>query len=81
MANNHGGKTDQGKVSATFLYGAARFNTYLVALASSSSEELASRKEQAIKYYLGEYEKMLEEHFTDYIDNYDTYMGSKQTER
>ncbi len=79
VANEHGTKTDQGQVSATFLYGAARFNTYLVASASGSSEELNSRKDQAIKYFMGEYEKMLEEHFADYINNYDTYMGSPQT--
>ncbi|HIQ38373.1 MAG TPA: DUF3144 domain-containing protein [Desulfocapsa sulfexigens] len=29
--NSYGGKAEQGKVSATFLYGAARFNTFLVA--------------------------------------------------
>ena len=74
VANSYGGKTEQGKVSATFLYGAARFNTFLVASASSSAKELASRKEQAIKYFMAEYEKMLEEHFVDYTENYDTYI-------
>ena len=76
VANDNSGKVDQGKVSATFLYGAARFNTFLVASASASGEELASRREEAIKYFMDEYEKMLEEHFTDYIENYDTYIGN-----
>ena len=78
VANSNSGKADQGKVSATFLYGAARFNTFLVAAASGSSDELASRKEEAIKYFMVEYEKMLEEHFSDYIENYDTYIGKPQ---
>jgi hypothetical protein len=76
IANSYSGKTEQGKVSATFLYGAARFNTFLVASSSSSKDELASRKEEAIKYFIAEYEKMLEEHFTDYTENYDTYIGN-----
>ena len=78
VANSNSGKADQGKVSATFLYGAARFNTFLVAAASGSADELASRKEEAIKYFMAEYEKMLEEHFSDYTENYDTYIGKSQ---
>jgi len=76
VANSNTGKVDQGKVSATFLYGAARFNTFLVAAASGSADELASRKKEAIKYFMAEYEKMLEEHFEDYIENYDTYIAT-----
>lgn len=76
VANTYSGKTEQGKVSATFLYGAARFNTFLVASASGSAEELASRKDEAIKYFMAEYEKMLDEHFTDYTENFDTYLGN-----
>lgn len=75
VANSNTGNVDQGKVSTTFLYGAARFNTFLVAAASGSSDELASRKEEAMKYFIDEYGKMLEEHFADYIDNYDTYIA------
>ncbi len=75
VANKYSGKVEQGKVSATFLYGAARFNTFLVASASTSSEELGSRKKEAIQYFLAEYEKMLEEHFLDYTDNFDNYIG------
>lgn len=76
VANGNSGKVDQGKVSATFLYGAARFNTFLVASALNSGDELATRREEAIKYFMAEYEKMLEEHFSDYIENYDTYLGN-----
>lgn len=76
VANGQSGKAEQGKVSATFLYGAARFNTFLVASASDSATEFASRKEDAMEYFVAEYKKMLEEHFADYTDNFDKYIGN-----
>ncbi len=78
VANGHSGKAEQGKVSATFLYAAARFNTFLVASASSSADEFSSRKDEAVEYFVAEYKKMLEEHFTDYTENYDTYIESEK---
>lgn len=78
VANQQSGKAEQGKVSATFLYAAARFNTFLVASASSSADEFSSRKDDAMEYFVAEYKKMLEEHFADYADNYDTYIGGKK---
>ncbi len=76
VANGHSGKVDQGKVSATFLYAAARFNTFLVASSSDSGEEFSSRRDEAIEYFTAEYKKMLDEHFTDYSDHFDKYIGS-----
>lgn len=78
IANGHSGKVEQGKVSATFLYAAARFNTFLVASAAASGKELSSRKEDAIEYFMAEYKKMLEEHFADYTENFDTYIGNNK---
>lgn len=65
---------NSGKVSATILYSAARFNTFLVASNSDSAEELASRKEEACKYLMAEYQKMLDEHFADYTENFEKYL-------
>ena len=67
-------KINSGKVSATILYSAARFNTFLVASHSESAAELASRKEEACKYLMAEYQKMLDEHFADYTENFDKYL-------
>ena len=78
IANGHSGKAEQGKVSATFLYAAARFNTFLVASASDSAKEFSSRKEDAIQYFMAEYQKMLEEHFADYTEHFDQYIGSNK---
>jgi len=78
IANGYTGKVEQGKASATFLYAAARFNTFLVASASGSANEFSSRKEDAIKYFMAEYQKMLEEHFADYTEHFDKYIGSNK---
>ncbi len=75
LANKQGKDVIQGKVSATFLYAAARFNTFLVASNSSSKKEFESGKENAIEYFMDEYKKMLDEHFSDYITNYDSYIS------
>jgi len=74
VANKQATSINPGKVSATILYSAARFNTFLVASNSDSADELASRKEEACKYLMAEYQKMLDEHFTDYTDNFEKYL-------
>ena len=74
VANEQGKNINSGKVSATILYSAARFNTFLVASNSASADELSSRKEEACKYLMAEYQKMLDEHFADYTANFDMYL-------
>ena len=75
VANDHAKSINPGKVSATILYSAARFNTFLVASCSDSAEEFASRKEEACQYLMGEYQKMLDEHFADYTEHFNKYLG------
>ena len=74
VANEQAKRINPGKVSATILYSAARFNIFLVASNSDSADELASRKEEACKYLMAEYQKMLDEHFADYIEHFDKYL-------
>ncbi|MFV1984055.1 MAG: DUF3144 domain-containing protein [Thiohalomonadales bacterium] len=74
LANKQGKEVNQGKVSATFLYGAARFNTFLVASNSESKAAFEAGIESSIEYFMTEYKKMLDEHFADYKANYETYI-------
>jgi len=74
VANKQAKNINPGKISATILYSAARFNTFLVASSSDSAAELASRKEEACKYLIAEYQKMLDEHFNDYTENFEKYL-------
>ncbi|MFV2056816.1 MAG: DUF3144 domain-containing protein [Thiohalomonadales bacterium] len=77
LANQQCKNVDPGKVSATFLYAAARFNTYIVASNSNSAESFVQNKEKSFEYFLTEYRKMLEEHFLDYKDNFGDYIGGE----
>ena len=74
LANKQSKNAEPGKVSAAFLYAAARFNTYIAASGSGSANEYASGKEKSFEYFLAEYKKMLEEHFADYYENFDKYL-------
>lgn len=78
LANNQSKNVNQGKVSATFLYAAARFNIFLIASGAHSANDLASKKEKVFDYFMTEYKKMLEEHFADYQNNFEKYLGKKK---
>lgn len=77
IANRQSKNTNPGKVSAAFLYAAARFNTFLVAAGSGSADEFGSKKENSIDYFMTEYKRMLEEHFENYKENFEKYIGKK----
>jgi len=77
LANKQSKNVNQGKVSATFLYAAARFNTFLVASGADSANDFASKKDNVLDYFMTEYKKMLEEHFADYKENFEKYIGKK----
>src|SRR3546814_6306866 len=75
LANDHTTDIGRGKVSASFLYGAARFNIYVAACNCDSKDHMISERQSIRDYYVAEYTKMIEEHLDDYIDNYDVYMA------
>ena len=74
LANEHTDATGRGKVSASFLYGAARFNVYVASCNCDSQSQMIEERDNIRDYYVAEYTKMLEEHLDDYIGNYETYM-------
>ncbi len=79
LANKQSKQAIPGKVSATMLYGAARFNTFLVASNSESKESFEKGIDGSIEYFVTEYKKMLEEHFADYNVNYYQYITKNRT--
>lgn len=74
LANDHMAEIGRGKASASFLYGAARFNIYVAACNCDSKGHMIAERQRVRDYYVAEYTKMLDEHLDDYIENYDTYM-------
>ena len=65
----------RGKISASMLYAASRFNSWVSACGFESSEQMAAAKDETIKYFVEQYRLMLEENLDDYITNFSTYMA------
>jgi class 3 adenylate cyclase len=78
LANEQCQKRDPGKVSGAFLYAAARFNTFLVAAGAGSADEFGSKKDDSIEYFMTRYKEMLGEHFENYHENFEKYIGKKK---
>ena len=81
LANDQATDVSRGKVSASMMFATARFNAWVSASGTDSGEELASVKDEAVEYFVGEYRKMLEENLDEYIEHFDKYMnpGSDST--
>lgn len=74
LSNKQLSEASMGKVSASMMYGLARFNSWLTACGWTNADELKRAKDETIKYFVTEYEKMLNENLDDYISNFDDYM-------
>lgn len=74
LANKHNSKISRGKVSASLMYGSARFQAWNAATWAESSAEMKSQRDETIQYFVEQYRTMLEEHLDDYIENFDKYM-------
>ena len=74
LANDQLADTSIGEVSASMMYSVARFNAWFSACEFTNAEKMKNGKEETIKYFVGEYEKMLTENIDDYINNFDKFM-------
>lgn len=63
-----------GEVSASMMYGTARYNAWISATGHANGADMASKKAETIAYFLREYQAMLEENFDDYVANFDAFM-------
>lgn len=79
LANGQSGAVDKGKVSAAFLYAAARFNTFIVASSAQNVEQFQTYQDKAFDYMVDQYKKMLREHFNDYTEHFRSYIKSTST--
>ena len=78
VANGQLQSSTVGKVSASLLYAAARFNAFNTANSAIDLKEMKKSKDEAIDYFTGQYRKVLEENLADYIDNFDRYRETNQ---
>lgn len=75
LANAQLDAAPRGKVSASCMYGTARFNAWITACGFSTAPELAEAREETVEYFVKQYRAMLEEHIDDYIENFSAYMA------
>lgn len=74
LANQLTQEQDLGKVSASLLYAAARFNAFIVASSAADKAEADRNKVQAIEYFTNQYRAMLIANMDDYIEKFDEYL-------
>lgn len=77
LANEHCATTGRGKVSASFLYGSARFQAWTAACWAADCADMAATRTETLKYFVDQYQAMLEEHLDDYIAHYAKYMKTE----
>ena len=81
LSNDQMSMASDGKVSASMMYGLARFNAFISATGYDSREEMANSKEEMIKYFVKQYKMMLKENMDDYIENFDKYVLAKRKKK
>lgn len=60
-----------GEVSASFMYGSARFSTYMACTSFDTAEDMLAEKDKIVNYFLNEYKLALEEHLNNHAVTYD----------
>ena len=66
-----------GAVSASAMYGVARYNAFISASDFESADDYKAERAEIVKYFVEEYRKMLEEHIDDHTENFNEYMRPK----
>jgi hypothetical protein len=61
----------QGEISASFMYGSARFSAWMAATSFETSEDMKAEKAKIVEYFMQEYKLALEEHLDNHIQNFD----------
>lgn len=64
-----------GQVSSSMMFGTARFNAWMSAASYNSGEDMKVNKQKTLDYFIEEYKKMLNQHYDEYVENFDKYMN------
>lgn len=77
LANNHLADVAPGKVSASMMFAASRFNVWVSAKDFKSGEDMTSKREEISAYFVEQYRAMLDHNLNNYIENFDAFMSPK----
>ncbi|MCL2913754.1 DUF3144 domain-containing protein [Shewanella corallii] len=80
LANKQNQNTEikTGEVSASFMYAVARYNAWFGSTSFETKEQMQSKKQEMMDYYMERYKEMLEGNLNDYIERFDHY---RQTQK
>ncbi|MGF7453441.1 DUF3144 domain-containing protein [Pasteurella bettyae] len=68
---------DKDRVSASMMFGCARFNAFIATMKAEYKGQLIDSKEDIISYFVEEYKNMLTANLEEYIENFDNYVKNK----
>jgi hypothetical protein len=74
LANTQGRDTDYGAVNGAFLHAAARYSAFVIAVNSSSKEDMETVRNVNLDQITADFRGFLEQHYSEYVDNFDTYL-------
>lgn len=74
LANTQGRDTDQGLVSTAFLHAAARYAAFVTAVSSADKAGMQASRAANLDEITARFREYLEQHYTEYSDNFDTYI-------
>lgn len=76
LANEQLADAARGKVSASLMFAASRYNAWSSAVDLQSKQEMVDKREEVIEYFMSQYRSMLEENINNYIEHFDAFMNS-----
>lgn len=73
LANESSASISPDHVSAALNYAAARYAAFVASLKSQSREQFAASRDDAMEFFVGQYESMLHDNLADHEDNYESH--------
>lgn len=69
---------EAGEVSASFMYGLARYSAWFSASGWTTARDMAGARDETVDFFVNEYRRMLELNMDDYIQNFGNYVQASE---
>lgn len=79
LSNDQCDTTDPSEVAASTMYASARFNAFIVARATGSTENMKAEKERALEYFTEQFRMMMADNLDDFAANIEKYIPADPT--
>lgn len=75
LANEHSDTTPHDQVAAALAYAAARYASFVASTKSDTQAQFSAGKDEALAYFVNQFEGMLRENLDDHESNFQRYRG------